>query len=343
MKHTISLLLITIILLSCFTVLTYAGSTDKSENLSGAQSTGYVKCAGETFEVKKGDTFTYIKYLNVKSITSDGMKPGYICNIDGRILFDTNVFTITNYDTENLDNGDLFPNLYSNGSLMTNIVNGEGLRYNNYNTVKQFKFNTNSSVVFKAEFKIKKAFKGTKEITDAFITINYLNDDYDQIRIYDAAQQKKKTKESCELIRVLPESTTQKIETQSETVPETSQTNETVIPSSSAAETTKPTESTVPETKETKETVAPSSTVTETTESTQLIVPELLGDTDGDGKVSIRDATVIQMHLADLKPDPFKIHLADTDCDGLVRIIDATTIELYLAKRLPKSKIGKPV
>ena len=316
MKHTISLLLITIILLSCFTVLTYAKPADQSEFLSGAQSVGYVKCAGETFEVKKGDTFTYIKYLNVKSITSDGIKPGYICNIDGRILFDTDIFTITNYDNENLENGDLFPNLSSTGSLLTNIVSGEGLRYNNFNTVKQFKFNCDSCVVFKAEFKIKKAFKGTKEITDAFITMNYLNGDYDQIRIYDAAQQKKKAKESCELVRILPESTTQKIETQHLSAPETSETIETVIPSSS---------------------------VIETAESTQLTVPELLGDTDGDGKVSIRDATVIQMHLAYLKPDPFKIHLADTDCDGLVRIIDATTIELYLAKRLPKSKIGKPV
>ncbi|MBQ7133644.1 MAG: dockerin type I repeat-containing protein [Ruminococcus sp.] len=58
-----------------------------------------------------------------------------------------------------------------------------------------------------------------------------------------------------------------------------------------------------------------------------------LGDVDGDGKVSIMDATVIQRHIAQLesiKED--RLPYADTDKDGKVSIIDATMIQRLIAQ-----------
>lgn len=57
----------------------------------------------------------------------------------------------------------------------------------------------------------------------------------------------------------------------------------------------------------------------------------LLGDTDGDGSVTILDATTIQRHLAQLPNDVFVGLCADTDKDGVISILDATLIQRYLA------------
>ena len=56
----------------------------------------------------------------------------------------------------------------------------------------------------------------------------------------------------------------------------------------------------------------------------------LLGDADGDGKVTILDATVIQRRLAGLPVESFNEKAADVDGDGLT-ILDATAIQRYLA------------
>lgn len=56
-----------------------------------------------------------------------------------------------------------------------------------------------------------------------------------------------------------------------------------------------------------------------------------LGDVDGDGRISIIDATVIQRHLAKLANKVFVEAAADTDKDNKVSIIDATMIQRYLA------------
>ena len=56
----------------------------------------------------------------------------------------------------------------------------------------------------------------------------------------------------------------------------------------------------------------------------------LLGDADGDGFVTILDATCIQRRLADLPVESFVETAADVDGDGL-SIIDATLIQRYLA------------
>lgn len=73
-----------------------------------------------------------------------------------------------------------------------------------------------------------------------------------------------------------------------------------------------------------------------------LTVPKVeetytLGDVDGDGKVTILDATQIQRHLAQLTTiTNDRLECADTDKDGKVTIIDATQIQRFLAKLIPE-------
>ena len=58
----------------------------------------------------------------------------------------------------------------------------------------------------------------------------------------------------------------------------------------------------------------------------------LLGDVDGDGKVTIVDATYIQRYLVDIKMDSLNEAAADVDGDGVVTIVDATLIQRYLVE-----------
>ena len=72
--------------------------------------------------------------------------------------------------------------------------------------------------------------------------------------------------------------------------------------------------------------------------------PDLLGDVDGDGVVTIIDATYIQRKLASLAiPFEFNDVVADTDEDGTVSIIDATMIQRWLANLQSNDNIGKPI
>ena len=70
----------------------------------------------------------------------------------------------------------------------------------------------------------------------------------------------------------------------------------------------------------------------------------LLGDADGDGEVTILDATRIQRWLAsltDMTDDELKA--ADADGDGDVTILDATRIQRWLAGFTVESPIGEPI
>ncbi len=62
-----------------------------------------------------------------------------------------------------------------------------------------------------------------------------------------------------------------------------------------------------------------------------------LGDVDGNGKVTILDATEIQRHLAELTViDDERLKYADTDKNGKVTIMDATQIQRFLAELIPE-------
>lgn len=57
-----------------------------------------------------------------------------------------------------------------------------------------------------------------------------------------------------------------------------------------------------------------------------------LGDVNMDGKISIKDATHIQLYLAEFKGFTVTVELADMDGDGYVSIKDVTAIQRYLAE-----------
>ena len=114
-------------------------------------------------------------------------------------------------------------------------------------------------------------------------------------------------------------------------VTEPSETATTVV-----TEATEPSESvitTVTEPSETTETIE----ATETTEATEpsSTVPEAefeIGDANKDGKLNIRDATIIQKHLAKMVTlDEKAVALADFDLNGKVNIKDATMIQKKIA------------
>lgn len=70
----------------------------------------------------------------------------------------------------------------------------------------------------------------------------------------------------------------------------------------------------------------------------------LLGDVDGDGEVTIMDATYIQRVLSGI-PIPFELdeRLADTDGDNDVTVLDATNIQRWLAGLEAGQNIGMPI
>ena len=85
-----------------------------------------------------------------------------------------------------------------------------------------------------------------------------------------------------------------------------------------------------------------------TTEAYHVIIENtntatILGDVDGDGEVTIIDATYIQRVLADLPVQAYNAAAADTDRDGEVTILDATNIQRYIAGLSAPAGIGKPV
>lgn len=78
--------------------------------------------------------------------------------------------------------------------------------------------------------------------------------------------------------------------------------------------------------------------------STQAVPPAILGDADGNGVVTILDATLIQRYLVDIKvPNTFNETAADTDADGVVSIFDATWIQRWLSGINIPYSIGKVI
>ena len=68
----------------------------------------------------------------------------------------------------------------------------------------------------------------------------------------------------------------------------------------------------------------------------------ILGDADGDGKVSIKDVTAVQRHIAEYE-NVANEKAADVNGDGVISIDDATIIQRYLAEMDVPVGIGQPV
>ena len=71
--------------------------------------------------------------------------------------------------------------------------------------------------------------------------------------------------------------------------------------------------------------------------------PSTLGDADGDGEVTILDATAIQRKLASLPTASFDEKAADADGDDEITILDATAIQRHLASLPTNENIGKTI
>ena len=65
-----------------------------------------------------------------------------------------------------------------------------------------------------------------------------------------------------------------------------------------------------------------------------------LGDIDGDGEVSVLDATYIQKYIALLPVPEYELAAADTEGDGEISVLDATLIRKWIAMLLTDSDIG---
>lgn len=70
--------------------------------------------------------------------------------------------------------------------------------------------------------------------------------------------------------------------------------------------------------------------------------PCILGDADGDGVLSVMDATAIQRKLAKISVKSYDEKAADADEDGNVTVLDATAIQRCLAKLPTHQGIGEP-
>lgn len=66
----------------------------------------------------------------------------------------------------------------------------------------------------------------------------------------------------------------------------------------------------------------------------------LLGDIDGDGEVSVLDATYIQKYIALLPVPEYELAVADTEGDGEISVLDAALIQKWIAMLLTDSDIG---
>ncbi len=120
------------------------------------------------------------------------------------------------------------------------------------------------------------------------------------------------------------------------------------------APTTEATEPTQPEgttTASVDETEPKSTEVTEVTDATSATHPTeiveevvgIIGDANADGKVNIKDATVIQKHIAKMDTG-VELNLPIVDCfeDGKINIKDATLIQKFLAK-YETENVGEPL
>ncbi len=70
----------------------------------------------------------------------------------------------------------------------------------------------------------------------------------------------------------------------------------------------------------------------------------LLGDADGDGRITVGDATDIQKYIAKINmSEGFNADVTDVDGNGRVNVVDATCIQKYIAKLKAPEGIGKQI
>ena len=111
----------------------------------------------------------------------------------------------------------------------------------------------------------------------------------------------------------------------------------TAIPGGDEDTTTAPTE---PDDNTTAPT-EPDNNTTAPTESAPVAGDYMIGDSDGDNTVNIKDATAIQKWIADIEVEGFVDAAADANLDETINIKDATEIQKWIADLLTDSMIGE--
>ena len=67
--------------------------------------------------------------------------------------------------------------------------------------------------------------------------------------------------------------------------------------------------------------------------TTETVDAGIIGDVNGDGKVDVTDATLLQQYLAEMAElSPAQLAVADTNGDGKIDVTDATAIQNYIAE-----------
>ena len=86
------------------------------------------------------------------------------------------------------------------------------------------------------------------------------------------------------------------------------------------------------------------SRLTESTAPSQNGKVYIIGDTDHNNSIGIKDATAIRKHLAKIiEFDPVTLTIADVDGSGSCTIKDATLIQKYIALIDAPSNVGNTV
>ena len=71
------------------------------------------------------------------------------------------------------------------------------------------------------------------------------------------------------------------------------------------------------------------------------VAVNLIGDSDLNGSVNVKDATLIQKHVADIVViDDYALYFADADRNSTVNVKDATTIQKYVAGMTVNPEVG---
>lgn len=141
-----------------------------------------------------------------------------------------------------------------------------------------------------------------------------------------------------------------------EAAPETEPTTVTTAPTTTTEPDVKPTTTTDPVVKPTTATTDPSEIPTTNdivipTKPTQTTAPVdgpaeyvLLGDADFSGKVNIKDATIIQKHIAKIDTlDEKAVFASDVDANDVLNIRDVTFIQKWIAKMDVDYAVGEEV
>lgn len=92
---------------------------------------------------------------------------------------------------------------------------------------------------------------------------------------------------------------------------------------------------------QTQPTEAPTTPPTQAPTEPPVVI--ILGDADGDGDVTVIDATVIQRNIAGIPVNSFNKKAADVDSDDDVTIVDVTWIQRWLASIYCPYPIGQPI